>query len=133
MENFTKILSKTDVQKRLSVPTEYLSSLPSFNGDRAVELQAMDEGGCVWAFKCSTRRKRHPKPVLTRGWLAFVACKNLEAGDKVAFYKLKNKCRTATHVCEAAVPFIAFALLFKDPSAGYAFPFGHGCKSLVYI
>jgi hypothetical protein len=103
MENFAKILSKTDVQTRLSVPTKYLSSLPSFNGDRAVEFQAMDESGCVWAFKCSTRRKRHPKPVLTKGWLAFVACKNLKAGDKVAFYKLKNKCRTATHVCKVRV------------------------------
>ncbi|KAF9671121.1 hypothetical protein SADUNF_Sadunf12G0014600 [Salix dunnii] len=103
MENFAKVLSKTDIQKRLSVPSKYLSSLPSFKGDRAVEFQATDESGCDWAFKCSIRNKGHPKPVLTKGWLAFVACKDLKVGDRVTFYKMKNKRGASTHVCKVRV------------------------------
>ncbi|KAB5524120.1 hypothetical protein DKX38_021869 [Salix brachista] len=90
MAKLSKKLSKTDIRKRLSVPTRFLSSLPSFNGAHAVDFQAVDEGGKVWTFKCSIRRLRHPKPVLSKGWLAFVASKGLQAGDKIKFYKETN-------------------------------------------
>ncbi|KAJ6340620.1 hypothetical protein OIU77_008393 [Salix suchowensis] len=95
MAKLSKKLSKTDVRRRLSVPTRFLSSLPSFNGANAVDFQAVDEGGKVWTFKCSIRRGRHPKPVLSKGWLAFVASKGLQAGDKIKFYKETNDAVTA--------------------------------------
>ena len=85
MTTFSKILSKTDTSKALSVPTKYLKSLPSFKGGHAVNFQAMDEGGFVWTFQCSTRKKGHPKPVLSKGWLAFVRNKKLKVGDKIKF------------------------------------------------
>ncbi|KAJ6376087.1 hypothetical protein OIU77_000958 [Salix suchowensis] len=85
MTTFSKILGKTDTSKTLSVPTTYLKYLPSFKGGHAVSFQAMDEGGFVWSFQCSTRRKGHPKPVLSKGWLAFVRNKKLKVGDKIKF------------------------------------------------
>jgi len=68
MASFSKILSKTDIKKRLTVPIKFLKSLPSFDGGHAVKFEARDEGGEIWAFQCSVRRRGHPKPVLTRGW-----------------------------------------------------------------
>ncbi|KAJ6376088.1 hypothetical protein OIU77_000959 [Salix suchowensis] len=88
MTTFSKILSKTDTSKALSVPTKYLRYLPSFKGGHAVSFQAMDESGFVWTFKCSTRKEGHPKPVLSKGWLAFVRNKKLKVGDKIKFYVL---------------------------------------------
>ncbi|KAJ6672840.1 hypothetical protein OIU85_014113 [Salix viminalis] len=97
MTTCSKILSKTDTSKALSVPTKYLKSLPSFKGGHAVSFQAMDEStGFVWTFQCSTRKKGHPKPVLSRGWLAFVRSKKLKVGDKIKFSVLDPT---------AAVPF----------------------------
>ncbi|KAJ6881476.1 hypothetical protein NC651_028152 [Populus alba x Populus x berolinensis] len=83
MATFSKILGKTDTSKTLSVPTKYLKTLPSFNGGHAVDFQAIDESGFVWTFQCSTRKKGHPKPVLSKGWRAFVRNKKLKVGDKI--------------------------------------------------
>ncbi|KAL9337310.1 hypothetical protein Peur_069079 [Populus x canadensis] len=83
MARFSKALRKTDIKKRLSVPTGFLSSLPSFNaGGHAVDFQAVDGSGRVWAFRCSIRKKGHPKPVISKGWLAFVHSKSLKVDDR---------------------------------------------------
>ncbi|KAF9671115.1 hypothetical protein SADUNF_Sadunf12G0014000 [Salix dunnii] len=103
MATFSKVLRPTDIYKRLSVPAKYLKSLPSFEGGYAVVFQAVDDDGHVWTFKCSVRKKgRYPKPVLGKGWLAFVASKNLKVGDKVTFFEEKNK-SAATHVYRVQV------------------------------
>ncbi|KAG6753676.1 hypothetical protein POTOM_041673 [Populus tomentosa] len=62
------------------------------------------------------------------GPAAWLYCRFLRS---LRVFKLPKKLSLLFISGKAAVPFIAFALLFKDPSAGYAFPFGHGCKSLV--
>ncbi|KAJ6969715.1 LOW QUALITY PROTEIN: hypothetical protein NC653_034301 [Populus alba x Populus x berolinensis] len=47
-------------------------------------------------FQCSIRKTgQYPKPVLTRGWVAFVKSKNLQVGDKVRFIKRKNRATAA--------------------------------------
>ncbi|KAJ6969702.1 hypothetical protein NC653_034288 [Populus alba x Populus x berolinensis] len=98
MARFSKALRKTDIKKRLSVPTGFLSSLPSFNGGvHAVDFQAVDGSGRVWAFRCSIRKKGHPKPVISKGWLAFVHSKSLKVGDKVQFSWEKNEAGAKTH------------------------------------
>ncbi|KAJ6359393.1 hypothetical protein OIU76_001013 [Salix suchowensis] len=103
MATFSKVLRPTDIHKRLSVPAKYLRSLPPFEGGYAVVFQAIDDDGHVWTFKCSVRKKgRYPKPVLGKGWLAFVAGKNLKVGDKVRFYEEKNK-SAATHAYKVQV------------------------------
>ena len=96
MENFWKILRKTDAKKRLSVPISFLRSLPPFKlGSHAVTFEATDEKGEAWAFQCSIRKRGHPKPVLQRGWVAFVKSKKLQVGDKVRFMKHKNRATAA--------------------------------------
>ncbi|KAG5233731.1 B3 domain-containing transcription factor [Salix suchowensis] len=86
MAEFSKLLTSTDIQKRLSLPTKFFKSLPSFKGGHVQDLQAMDESGFVWTFQCSTRKKGHPKPVLSKGtWLAFGRNKKLKVGDKIKF------------------------------------------------
>ncbi|KAJ6748792.1 hypothetical protein OIU79_029804 [Salix purpurea] len=85
MTTCSKILSKTDTSKALSLPTKFFKySLPSFKGGHAVSFQAIDEStGLVWTFQCSVRKEGHPKPVLSKGWLAFARSKKLKVGDKI--------------------------------------------------
>ncbi|KAI5561835.1 hypothetical protein BDE02_15G013300 [Populus trichocarpa] len=101
MARFSKVLRKTDIKKRLSVPTGFLSSLPSFNGGgHAIDFQAVDGSGHVWTFRCSIRRNGHPKPVISKGWLAYVHSKSLKVGDKVQFLKEKNDAGAKMHAYE---------------------------------
>jgi hypothetical protein len=96
MAEFEKILKETDTKKRLSVPIRFLRSLPPFKGSHAVTFEATDEKGKAWTFQCSIRKTgQYPKPVLTRGWVAFVKSKKLQVGDKVRFIKHMNRA-TAT-------------------------------------
>ncbi|GKV32213.1 hypothetical protein SLEP1_g40830 [Rubroshorea leprosula] len=87
MAIFSKCLSKTDIGKRLSVPSKSLKYFPLSSEQHAVDFKVKDENGRVWTFRCYTRRKKHLKPVLTKGWREFVCTKKLEIGDKVEFCK----------------------------------------------
>ncbi|KAJ6927980.1 hypothetical protein NC651_011864 [Populus alba x Populus x berolinensis] len=49
MENFTKKLDSTDVQRRLSLPENFLKD---FQGDQEANLKFKDEEGQVWTFRC---------------------------------------------------------------------------------
>ncbi|KAF9667357.1 hypothetical protein SADUNF_Sadunf15G0014700 [Salix dunnii] len=92
MASFSKMITKTDTEKRLSVPIKFLESLPPFRGGHAVEFQAKDENAEVWTFQCSTRKKgRYKKPVLSKGWLAFASRKKLKVGDRIEFYRVRNQ------------------------------------------
>ncbi|KAB5524102.1 hypothetical protein DKX38_021851 [Salix brachista] len=92
----SKVLRETDIKKRYSLPTGFLSSLPSFNGGRAVDFQAVDGSGRVWPFRCSIRKNGHPKPVISKGWRAFVHSKGL----KVRFHKKENEAGAKKHAYE---------------------------------
>ncbi|KAL9334645.1 hypothetical protein Peur_071826 [Populus x canadensis] len=96
MAEFSKLLTKTDIHKRLSLPTKCFKPLPSLKGSHVRDFPAIDESGFGWTFQCSTRKKGHPKPVLSKGWLAFVRHKELKAGDRVKFFKEKDQSGTAT-------------------------------------
>ena len=96
MAEFSKLLTKTDIQKRLSLPTKCFKSLPSLKGSHGRDFPAIDESGFGWTFQCSTRKKGNPKPVLAKGWLTFVRHKELKAGDRVKFFKVKDQSDTAT-------------------------------------
>ncbi|KAJ6887918.1 B3 domain-containing transcription factor NGA4-like [Populus alba x Populus x berolinensis] len=96
MAEFSKLLTKTDIQKRLSLPTKCFKPLPSPKGSHGRDFPAIDESGFAWTFQCSTRKKGHPKPVLSKGWLAFVRHKELKVGDRVKFFKEKDQGGPAT-------------------------------------
>ncbi|GKV53422.1 hypothetical protein SLEP1_g59949 [Rubroshorea leprosula] len=90
---FSKYLSKTDIGKRLSVPSKSLKHLPAFKeGRHTVDFKVRDENGHAWTFRCSTRtKKKHLKPVLTKGWREFVCKRRLISGDKVELHRDEEK------------------------------------------
>ncbi|KAJ6359392.1 hypothetical protein OIU76_001012 [Salix suchowensis] len=47
-------------------------------------------------FNALLARKGHPKPVLSKGWLAFARHKELKNGDRVKFLKEKHQIVPAT-------------------------------------
>ncbi|XVE85185.1 hypothetical protein DITRI_Ditri17bG0071400 [Diplodiscus trichospermus] len=89
-----KILKKTDIEKRLSVPTVKKQCFLNFRGQHKVEFKVRDKNGKVWPFVCSTRKKKgYPKPVLSKGWLQFVRHWRLAIGDQVIFYRNQGEYR----------------------------------------
>ncbi|XVF68214.1 hypothetical protein PTKIN_Ptkin10aG0186900 [Pterospermum kingtungense] len=88
MEVFSKILTKTDIGKRLAVPSQRKKCFLSFTGQQhRIEFEVVDEDGGVWVFVCSTRKLgRFPKPVLTKGWLQFARWWKLAVGDEVILH-----------------------------------------------
>ncbi|EOY02443.1 Uncharacterized protein TCM_016914 [Theobroma cacao] len=89
---FSKRVSRTDVLKRLAIPTECLAFLPRFCGGHALELSVRDENGHCWTFVCSIRKTgAYQKPVLQQGWREFVLAKCLHVGDRVTFYEQESE------------------------------------------
>ncbi|XVF40735.1 hypothetical protein PTKIN_Ptkin01aG0138700 [Pterospermum kingtungense] len=85
---FSKVLSPTDIEHRLAVPSEILWAFDFDEAHRCADFQVKDKGGQKWQFRCSTRKKDfHPKPVVSKGWRRFVKDKRLQVGDKVLLYK----------------------------------------------
>ncbi|KAL4303973.1 hypothetical protein GQ457_10G022840 [Hibiscus cannabinus] len=88
-----KNLKKTDIEKRMTLPSKSLKCFPSLRDDKhTVDFQVRDECGRVWKFQIYTRKKnkKYLKPVLTKGWREFVCSKRLRVGDRVAFYMEKE-------------------------------------------
>ncbi|MBA0649595.1 hypothetical protein Goklo_017143, partial [Gossypium klotzschianum] len=84
----SKQLRKTDIKKRLTIPSKSLKYFPSLAGKHKVTFKARDDSGRSRKFQIYTRKgKRYLKPVLTRGWLDFVRAKELTIGDKIEFYR----------------------------------------------
>ncbi|XWS54860.1 hypothetical protein CRYUN_Cryun10bG0125800 [Craigia yunnanensis] len=98
MELFSKLLTQTDIERRLSVPNQVLHLFPILDGDhRYADLQVKDNSGGLWTFRCIWRDGIYAKPVFSKGWLEFVYAKSLKIYDKVVLYKEKD--------VEAAVPY----------------------------
>ncbi|XVE48596.1 hypothetical protein DITRI_Ditri01bG0014300 [Diplodiscus trichospermus] len=80
-------LKKTDVEKRLTIPSKSLKYFPPLRDKHTVDFPVEDESGRLWKFQLYTRKNnKYLKPVLTKGWREFVCSKELRVGDKVAFY-----------------------------------------------
>ncbi|XWS55295.1 hypothetical protein CRYUN_Cryun10bG0163000 [Craigia yunnanensis] len=88
-----KNLKKTDIEKRLTIPSKSLNCFPPLRDKHMVDFHAGDESGHVWKFRIYTRKKnkKYQKPVLTKGWRGFVCSKKLSIGDRVAFYMEKEQ------------------------------------------
>uniref|UniRef100_A0A6N2K8C9 TF-B3 domain-containing protein n=1 Tax=Salix viminalis TaxID=40686 RepID=A0A6N2K8C9_SALVM len=83
MEVFSKELKATDVGAKLSFPTHGLEHL-DFAGSNSVDLRVKDSCGELRVIRCWKRKNGdHDKPVLSSGWLKFVADYGLGVGDKV--------------------------------------------------
>ncbi|XWS40392.1 hypothetical protein CRYUN_Cryun18bG0137300 [Craigia yunnanensis] len=92
MKIVSKNLRKTDIEKRLTIPSASLNYFPPLNGKHMVDFHVRDESDRVWKFRICTRKKnKYLKPVLTKGWREFVCSKGLRYGDGVAFYMDKEQ------------------------------------------
>ncbi|XP_022748857.1 putative AP2/ERF and B3 domain-containing protein Os01g0140700 [Durio zibethinus] len=111
MQNFSKVLTTPDVERRLSFPIGSEAALPRSQGCHVMVLQVEDDAGILWNFGCKMQPGVIPKLVLVSGWIQFVRSKGLRNGDIVnlskeegAHYKIQVK-RSDTlssgqkHVC----------------------------------
>ncbi|KAA3463355.1 B3 domain-containing transcription factor NGA4-like [Gossypium australe] len=86
---FSKLLSDTDIKKRLAVPSAIQSSLQPFNGGHALIFHFL-HGTRFWPVLYSTRRKGYNKPVFSgRLWRNFVIYNNLNVGDRFTLYRVQ--------------------------------------------
>ncbi|XWS59364.1 hypothetical protein CRYUN_Cryun08bG0115100 [Craigia yunnanensis] len=93
---FSKILSKTDINRRCAGPMKYFKMerfpKPQLEGDHMVDFVVTDESSHDWSFRCSTRNiGKHPKPVLIKEWIPFVQSKKLCEGDRVIIYEEQDE------------------------------------------
>ncbi|EOX97143.1 Uncharacterized protein TCM_006242 [Theobroma cacao] len=101
MAVLSKVLTKTDVQKRLSVRTVNKKCFLDFGNKHKVEFKVEDKNGDVWPFVCSTRKGQdYPKPVLSKGWLRFVRRWKLAIGDRVVLHEIQGKAGTGLYRIE---------------------------------
>lgn len=88
MENFTKKLDSTDVQRRLTLPE---NCLKDFQGHHEANLKFKDEEGQVWTFRCRLSPGGSSKPALSGDWFSFVRKKGLRTGDVIVIISDKEK------------------------------------------
>ncbi|KAF3438021.1 hypothetical protein FNV43_RR20777 [Rhamnella rubrinervis] len=85
--SFEKLLTETDVNKKLSVPSAFLRHINGGQGGKAVEI-VDDITGKTYQLMLQTRAGKYRKPVFqSKGWLKFVKDKGLQAGDTIYFWK----------------------------------------------
>ncbi|TYG74836.1 hypothetical protein ES288_D04G215300v1 [Gossypium darwinii] len=88
---FSKLLTDTDIKKRLAIPSKTLSDLPNFNGSNGVRINIM-YGTKIWPIDCTARRTGYKKPVFSgRLWRAFIMSNELKVGDRISLYKVQGK------------------------------------------
>ncbi|OMO74223.1 hypothetical protein CCACVL1_16901 [Corchorus capsularis] len=85
MSIFTKVLTETDVNRKLSFPENCV--IPALQAFKAEVLLVKDDTGTLWRFVCAIRYGVSPKPVIISGWIQFVQNKGLQEGDTVYFYR----------------------------------------------
>ncbi|KAL9351025.1 hypothetical protein Peur_058280 [Populus x canadensis] len=86
MQIFSKELKDTDVRFRLSFPPHCLQHL-DFAGNNLVDLHVKDSCGELRVIRCLKRDGDYDKPVLSKGWLKFVADYGLRADDMVVLHR----------------------------------------------
>ncbi|KAK8516627.1 hypothetical protein V6N12_049349 [Hibiscus sabdariffa] len=87
---FSKLLTETDIKKRLAIPTKILPFLPSFNGSHAIRIHLV-YGTRMWPIVCTVRKKGYKKPVFSGGlWRGFVIGNKLNVGDRISMYKVQD-------------------------------------------
>ncbi|OMO75185.1 hypothetical protein CCACVL1_16282 [Corchorus capsularis] len=89
MHIFSKLLTETDIKKRLAIPSNALPFLPDFNGRHAVEIRLLYRKR-AWPIICSVRKMGYKKPVFSGGWRDFVTYNQFNVGDVFKLHKHKE-------------------------------------------
>ena len=87
MEVFVKVLTTTDVERRLSFPDRCVLALPRSEECHVIVLKVKDDAGILWNFGCKIRYGVIPKLDIVSGWIQFVGSKDLHKDDVVILYK----------------------------------------------
>ncbi|KAK3199126.1 hypothetical protein Dsin_022541 [Dipteronia sinensis] len=80
---FTRMQTRFDIERRLTIPRYCVGAFPAVQESQAVELKVKDEMGHVWTFRCSLQSAINPRLVFCSGWLHFASSKHLHVGDNV--------------------------------------------------
>ncbi|KAF2319894.1 hypothetical protein GH714_020152 [Hevea brasiliensis] len=87
MAIFSKILTNSDVMRRLSIPENSIKAFPPAQKGHEIILHVKDDNGTVWKFRCRMPAIGFSKPVVFGNWFQFVRSKDLKPGDMIVFYK----------------------------------------------
>ncbi|GLU12915.1 hypothetical protein SLE2022_295700 [Rubroshorea leprosula] len=94
MPAFSKFLCDYDVNKKLSVKSNFVQHLPAFRRGATVYFPVVDVSSeTSWEFGYYVRRNRHLKPVFQRGWQDYRRFKGLKVGDKITFWADRGRYR----------------------------------------
>ncbi|KAG4205931.1 hypothetical protein ERO13_A04G130724v2 [Gossypium hirsutum] len=80
---FSKLLTETDIKKRLDIPVKILPSLPGFNGSHAVRIHLM-YGTRIWPIVCTVGKQLNNG---TRNMFSPVDYG--EIGDRITMFKVQ--------------------------------------------
>ena len=92
---FTKSLTLTDIESKLTVPNNLFSEFfPAHGGGvgdgDAVNIFVRNQNGLTWTFRLSciqaSGSKRY-KRIVSAGWLSFVRDRKLKIGDVLSIFK----------------------------------------------
>ncbi|KAK0602063.1 hypothetical protein LWI29_029989 [Acer saccharum] len=67
------MLTRADIERRLTIPRYYVGAFPDVQENQAVELKVKDEMGHAWTFRCSLESAISPRLVFSSGWLHFAS------------------------------------------------------------
>ncbi|GKV30566.1 hypothetical protein SLEP1_g39367 [Rubroshorea leprosula] len=84
MASFEKVLTETDINEMLVIPTHFMNNLPANDGGHSVNV-TVDASGVQRTFGYYTRRDANRRPVFRTGWRNYVRDKGLRAGDRIIF------------------------------------------------
>ncbi|KAK1567460.1 hypothetical protein Q3G72_012471 [Acer saccharum] len=87
MAIFTKTLSSSDIERRLTIPGDCAVEFPPFHGDQHIEFNVKDEirAAINGYFAMPRQSATNSGIVIYSGWLQFARRKNLKVGDTIHF------------------------------------------------
>ena len=102
MKTFSKLLTKSDVEKSLLIPTCSFDVLP-FEEGHFFYLNVVDQTGNTWTFPCFVQQISDDQSigssVISIGWLNFTRNKDVRVGDMVFLHQksLDDNSSGSTH------------------------------------
>ncbi|KAF3438081.1 hypothetical protein FNV43_RR20837 [Rhamnella rubrinervis] len=85
---FVKILTPSDVSQRLAIPIEFLGDQYR-GGEQLMVVDTQTQN--MYKFVLSTRQGPYRKPVFIKEWLKYSRDQQLQAGQKLYFWKNDNE------------------------------------------
>ncbi|KAK2637602.1 hypothetical protein Ddye_025397 [Dipteronia dyeriana] len=95
MAIFKRMLTRYDIESRLTILRYCVGAFPAVQESQAVDLKVKDETGHVWTFRCSLRSAISPRLVFCSRWRRFASSKHLHVGDTIIIHREVDQDNTA--------------------------------------